>query len=59
MKYLEVPFTFKDKDGNTSVVCFFIPKSFIDNGDLQGWGLKPDNFLGVDLKKLAEQMSED
>lgn len=58
-KYIEVPFKYKNKDKTEHQVCFFIPKSFIKNGDLKGWSLKPENFLGVNLQELIDSMETD
>lgn len=52
MKYLEVDYKFRSESDEETKVTFFIPISFIENGDLEGWSLRPDNFLGVNLKKL-------
>ena len=52
MKYLEIPYKYIDKDEKQQEVKFFLPISFIENQDLDGWKLEPDNFLGVDLKTL-------
>jgi hypothetical protein len=51
-KYLPITFTYKDIGGNTCINTMFVPISFIENGDLQDWTLKPDCFLGVDLKAV-------
>lgn len=56
MEYLAIPFAYKTKQGKDEKVTFFIPSTFIESGDLQGWSLEPDNFLGVNLKMLLEDI---
>jgi hypothetical protein len=57
-KYLRIPFEYTDKEGNKSLVSFFLPISFIESGDLKDWKLEPDNFLGVNLKGLLASIDK-
>lgn len=59
MEYLPIVYEYKNKKDEDCKVCFFLPKSFIINGDLNLWQIKPDNFLGVDVQKLLADIKED
>lgn len=56
--YIEIPFEFVKKTGDRSKVCFFIPKSFVKNGEIKNISLSPTNFLGVNLKILLDSIDE-
>lgn len=53
-KYLIIDHEYETKTGEKAKVSFMLPESFITKGDLDGWSLTPENFLGVNLKTLLE-----
>ena len=49
--YLTIPVCY----GNETAMLF-IPKSFIERGDLNLWKVQPDNLFGVNLQAVLKQM---
>jgi hypothetical protein len=55
-KYLKIPYTYIDKEGNERKVCFFLPYSWIKTGSMENCRLLQDNFLGVNIKMILESI---
>lgn len=58
-KYISIPYSWTDLEGNKRLVTFFLPISFVETGDLEDCRLSPDNFLGVNLKMLLSTIDKD